>query len=100
MSAKARIYRPDKNPMQSGKAKTGEWLLEFEPEKPYFVDNLMGWNGMSDMPRQIKLFFPTQEAAVEYAVREQIPYDLSDANERHLVAKAYADNFKFDKVGD
>jgi hypothetical protein len=27
----ARIYRPAKTAMQSGKAKTKDWVLEFEP---------------------------------------------------------------------
>ncbi len=30
----ARIYSPARTAMQSGKAKTGRWVLEFEPEEP------------------------------------------------------------------
>lgn len=93
---KARIYQPDKTAMQSGKAKD-EWLLEFMQEKAYFTDNLMGWTGMTDMPQEIRLFFPTKEAAEAYAKRQKIPYEVYAPNKRSHMRKAYADNFKADK---
>lgn len=96
--AKARIYRPDKSAMQSGKASMDQWVLEFAPEKPYFVDNLMGWVGMTDTPQEVRLKFPTKEAAMAYAKARAIPYDLFDPNKRKQVKKAYADNFKFNRV--
>jgi hypothetical protein len=96
---KARIYRPDKNAMQSGKAGMKEWVFEFIPEKPYAVDNLMGWNGMSDMKQEICMYFPTREAAVAYAKRQRIPYEVFAPNKRRPVRKNYADNFKFGKIG-
>jgi len=96
--AKARIYRPDKSAMQSGKLPMKHWLLEFVPEKPYFVDNLMGWVGMSDMPQEVQLSFPTREAAIAYAEQQRIPYQVYEPNKRRMVRKAYADNFKFNKV--
>ena len=30
----ARIYKPAKTAMQSGQAKTKEWMLDYEPEEP------------------------------------------------------------------
>lgn len=90
----ARIFRPDKTAMQSGKAKDA-WVLEFAPEKPFFVDNLMGWTGMTDMPQEIRLFFPSPEAAVAYATQHNLPYELHNPNGRKHVKKAYADNFSF-----
>ena len=30
----ARIYKPARTAMQSGTAKTKEWVLEYEPEQP------------------------------------------------------------------
>jgi hypothetical protein len=83
--------------MQSGRAKDA-WLLEFVPEKPYFIDGLMGWNGMTDMPQEIRLTFPSREAAEAYAKREAIPYEVSLPQPRRQRKKAYADNFKFDRV--
>ena len=32
--ALARIYRPAKTAMQSGRAKTRKWVLEYEPATP------------------------------------------------------------------
>jgi hypothetical protein len=96
--AKARIYRPDKTAMQSGKGGMKHWVLEFAPDKPYTVDNLMGWNGMSDMKQEICLYFPTEEAAIAYAKKQRIAYEVYASAKRRQVKKAYADNFKFGKV--
>ncbi|MEN8197347.1 MAG: NADH dehydrogenase ubiquinone Fe-S protein 4, partial [Pseudomonadota bacterium] len=42
---RARIYKPAKTAMQSGRAKADDWVLEFEPEDAMTPDPLMGWNG-------------------------------------------------------
>lgn len=94
----ARIYLPTKNAMQSGTAKD-DWLLEFIPETPYFTDDLMGWTGMRDTQREIRLYFPTSDAAVAYAKKHKIPYEIEQPNESDFVKKAYADNFSFKKTG-
>lgn len=95
---KARIYRPDKNAMQSGKAKMKEWRLSFIPETPYFIEGLMGWTGMRDTTRELCLSFPTREAAIAYATAQGIPYELYEPKPRIQKKKAYADNFRFGKV--
>jgi hypothetical protein len=96
--SKAKIYQPTKNTMQSGKAKTHEWVLEYVPETPYFVEGLMGWSGMSDTKRELNLRFPTAEAAIAYAKKQNIEFEVFTTNKGKERAKAYADNFKFDKV--
>jgi len=95
---KARIYQPDKTAMQSGKAEMKHWKLEFAPEKPYFIEPLNGWSGMTDMKQEIHLYFPTKDAAIAYAKSRRIPYELFLPNQRKQVKKAYADNFKFVKT--
>lgn len=95
---KARIYQPDKNAMQSGKSKDA-WLFEFVPEAAPFVDELMGWTGMTDTKQEIRLNFPTKEAAVAYAERKKIPYEVRLPNPRKTARRAYADNFRADKRG-
>jgi len=95
--SKAIIYQPDKSAMQSGKGQAN-WRLEFEPEKPYFVDNIMGWNGMTDMPQELRLNFPSKAAAVAYAEKQGIPYTVCEPNSRRKVAKSYSDNFSYNKV--
>lgn len=89
----ARIYRPAKTAMQSGKAKSRSWRLEFEPASARFVDSLMGWTGSTDMNGQVKLNFDTKEEAIEYAERHGIAFRLHEPQEPPLILKAYADNF-------
>jgi len=91
----ARIYRPAKNAMQSGRARTEKWVLEFEPQKPYGRDPLMGWTTMSDMLQQVKLRFETKEAAIAYAERNGIAFCLLPEHVPAPKHKSYADNFRF-----
>jgi hypothetical protein len=91
----ARIYRPARNAMQSGKANTKEWLLEFEPASARAPDRLMGWTLTSDMNGQVRLQFDTREEAVAYAQRHGIAFELMAPKEHKKVPRAYADNFAF-----
>jgi hypothetical protein len=95
----ARIYQPAKTAMQSGAANTNAWVLEYEPEKPREADPLMGWTSSSDMKQQLRLEFATKEEAVAYAEREGVPYRVMEPHKRGRSKKAYADNFKFGRVG-
>ena len=89
----ARIYRPSKTAMQSGKAKARDWILEFEPASARTPDPLMGWNTSRDMNAQVRLTFETREEAVAYAERHGIPFRLYEPKKAPLILKAYADNF-------
>jgi hypothetical protein len=68
----ARIYRPAKTAMQSGQARTKEWLLEYEPSAPRQVEPLMGWTSSTDMNSQVRLEFDSKEEAISYAERNGI----------------------------
>ncbi|WP_374274259.1 ETC complex I subunit [Brevundimonas sp.] len=89
----ARIYRPAKTAMQSGKAKTRDWILEFEPASARTIDPLMGWTSSTDMNGQVRLTFETQEEAVAYAERLGIAFRLVEPKAAPMILKAYADNF-------
>jgi hypothetical protein len=92
----ARIYRPAKTAMQSGKMKTQEWLLEFEPKAARRSDPLMGWTVTTDTESsQLRLAFETKEEAVAYADRHGIAFQLIDPKPAKKIIKAYADNFAF-----
>ena len=93
----ARIFSPAKTAMQSGKAKTGYWLLEFDPEKPRKIDPLMGYTTSGDMKSQIRLKFATLEEAVTYAKRNGIPHRVELPNEARLRQISYSDNFRYDR---
>ncbi|MFC4625317.1 ETC complex I subunit [Daeguia caeni] len=94
----ARIYRPAKTAMQSGKAKTEKWLLEYEPEKARKVEPLMGYTSTSDMKSQIRIFFDSKEDAVAYAVRNLIPYTVFEPHEPKRRKVSYSDNFRHDRT--
>ena len=89
----ARIYRPAKTAMQSGQAKTKEWVLDYEPEEPRVVESLMGWTSSGDMKSQIMLHFATKEEAVAYAERHGIPYQVQEGKSAPRRGLSYADNF-------
>ena len=89
----ARIYRPAKTAMQSGKATAREWRLEFEPASARTIDPLMGWTSSSDMNGQVRLTFDSAEEAVAYAERHGIAFRLHEPQEPPVILKAYADNF-------
>ncbi|UTD29243.1 ETC complex I subunit [Bradyrhizobium sp. WD16] len=91
----ARIYKPAKNAMQSGKAKSREWQLDYEPELPREVEPLMGWTSSADMKQQLTLRFDTREDAIAYCEREGIPYQVVEPKEPVRRIAAYSDNFAY-----
>ncbi len=92
----ARIYRPAKTAMQSGKAKTAGWVLEFEAEAARRLDPLMGWAGASETsPGQVVLNFDSQNEAVAYAEKAGLPYRIDEEHRPSQHPKAYSDNFAF-----
>ena len=93
----ARIYRPAKTAMSSGRAKTNRWVLEYEPERPKSIEPLMGYTSSDDMRSQVQLGFETREAAIEYATRNGIAYQVFEPKDRTRPAIAYSDNFKRDR---
>src|SRR5260370_4283855 len=72
----ARIYKPARTAMQSGAAKTKEWVLEYEPEQPRQIEPLMGWTSSGDMRQQVQLRFESPEEAIAYCERHGIAYQL------------------------
>ena len=49
----ARLYQRYRNAMQSGKARTGEWVLQFESRAAKRPDPLTGWSGGADTQEQV-----------------------------------------------
>jgi hypothetical protein len=91
----ARIFIPAQTAMQSGKAKTKEWVLEFEPASARVSDPLMGWTVSTDMNGQVRLQFDTREEAVAYAQRHGIAFEVLAPKQHRRIIRAYADNFAF-----
>jgi ETC complex I subunit-like protein len=93
--AAARIYKPARTAMQSGTAKTKEWVLEFEPEQAREVEPLMGWTSSGDMRQQVRLRFDSAEEAVAYCGRHGIPYQVTEPKAPTRRTISYSDNFAF-----
>lgn len=96
--AVARIYKPSRSVMTSGKARTKGWWLTFERRRPPFIEPLMGWTGGDDTLIEVELSFPTREAAVRYAERQGLRYTVqsddgaADSRRRGArSARAFAD---------
>lgn len=92
---RARIYKPARNAMQSGSAKSKRWVLEFAPASRREVDPLMGWTSSNDTQSQVKLRFDSKEAALEYAQENGIEAIVSEPKTRkaNIRAGGYGENF-------
>lgn len=95
----ARIFKPARTAMQSGAAKTKEWVLEYEPASARVVDPLMGWVSSSDTGTQIMLEFDTKDEAIAYATRGGLDFTVTEPAPHKRQNKTYSDNFKFGRIG-
>jgi hypothetical protein len=62
---------------QSGRARSGEWLLEFKPRGRQILDPLMGWSGGADPLAQVRLRFMTAEEAMTFANRNGLQFEIA-----------------------
>ena len=90
----ARIFQRVKNAMQSGRARTDEWILEFESARRQRPDPLTGWTGGAETQEQVRLTFPSLDHALAYAARERIDAHVVPAAPAKFRIQAYADNFR------
>ena len=95
----ARIFKPAKTAMQSGEARTKDWVLEFAPDLKREIDPLMGWTSSPDTQSQVRLEFASKDEAIAYAVREGLAYSVVEPKPRQPVRKSYGENFKFGRIG-
>jgi len=97
MNMRVRIYQPAKTAMQSGKAKTDTWVLEYPRQDKAVPDALMGWQSSGDTLKSVHLHFDTADEAVAYAEESGMEYVLLRNTYRRPKIRAYADNFAFGK---
>jgi hypothetical protein len=96
----ARIYKPARTAMQSGTAKTKEWVLDYEPEQPRVVEPLMGWTSSGDMKQELRLFFHSKVEAIAYCEREGIAYEVFESTPPGPRPRiSYSDNFASSRRG-
>ena len=89
---KAKIYIPNKNPMQSGLGKTNKWILEYETKNPT-RNPLMGWESSNDTLSELKLEFSSKDQAINYAKKMKIDFEIIEPKKRKVIKKSYSDNF-------
>lgn len=92
---RVKIYQPAKTAMQSGRAKTEKWLLEYEIETPRRPEPLMGWVSANDTLNQVKMHFESKDAAIAFADKEGFEYDVIEPKERIVIPRSFVDNFKY-----
>jgi ETC complex I subunit conserved region len=90
----ARLFQRSKNAMQSGRARSDEWILQFESHRRKRPDPLTGWSGGADTQEQVTIAFPDLDAAKRYAEKYGIDYHIVPPAERKMRIQSYADNFK------
>ncbi len=90
----ARIFQQSRQANQSGQARTGQWVLEFESHSRARPDPLTGWAGGTDTQSQVTMTFDTLEQAKAYAERYGVPYHIVPVTTRKLRIQSYADNFR------
>jgi hypothetical protein len=70
---RAIISRRGRSVVQSGRARSQEWLLEFEPRRRQILDPLMGWSGGAEPRAQVRMSFATvQNAADRNGLRVEV----------------------------
>ena len=89
---KAKIYKPTKTAMQSGKRNEKNWLLEFDTLNTG-ISPLMGWESSKDTMSEVKIEFETKDQAINFAKKNNIDYYIIEPKSRKIIKKSYTDNF-------
>ena len=89
---KAKIYKPSKTVMQSGKRNSKKWILEYDTLNTG-VNPLMGWESSQDTMSEVKLEFSTKEEAINYVKKNNIDYYIVEPQKQKILKKSYTDNF-------
>ena len=55
---------------------------------------MTGWNGSGDTNTQVRITFPTKDAAIAYCDKHGLSYHVVPAPPVLLKIQAYADNFR------
>ncbi len=92
---RARLFMPARNAMQSGTAKTKNWVLEFAPASAREVDPLMGWTSSDDTQSQIRMSFDSKDAALDYAKANGVEVTVQEPKTRKAIVRpnGYGENF-------
>ncbi|MDB5478477.1 MAG: oxidoreductase [Alphaproteobacteria bacterium] len=99
-ASNVRIFKQMKNPTQSGRGRTKNWVLEYELETKRQPEALMGWVASGDTLNQVKIGFDTLEDAVAFAEKKGLSYTVVEVKPRRVKGQTYMDNFKYSSPAD
>ncbi|ATQ57889.1 ETC complex I subunit [Paracoccus yeei] len=96
---RVRIYKPARNAMQSGIARTKLWVLEFPADDSREIDPLMGWTSSDDTQSQVRLRFETRKQAEDYAREKGLEFEVIEPHSRapNVRPRGYGENFAPDR---
>ncbi|MBP6985588.1 MAG: ETC complex I subunit [Alphaproteobacteria bacterium] len=90
---RVKIYQPAKTAMSSGKGNTKNWVLESDNGNSQYIEPIMQWTATTSTIKQIKLFFPTKEQAIQFAENKSWSYHVMEPKTKKIIPKSYTDNF-------
>ncbi|MEP1229839.1 MAG: NADH dehydrogenase ubiquinone Fe-S protein 4 [Litorimonas sp.] len=93
----AKIYQPAPSAMTSGRAHSGQWILEFVSRAVKHIDPLTGNTSSSAMRDQLELTFSSAEEAVTYAKANDIPHRVIRSSKMKRIPRSYGDNFNYER---
>ncbi|KAF8765277.1 NADH dehydrogenase [ubiquinone] iron-sulfur protein 4, mitochondrial-like [Argiope bruennichi] len=91
-----RIFKPAKNPMQSGTYNTRKWKIEFETRERW-ENPLMGWASTGDPLSNMNVQFATSEEAIAFCEKNGWPYYVDEPKVSTFKPKSYGANFAWNK---
>lgn len=92
---KVRIYKPAKTAMQSGRAGSEKWVLEYQVESARKPEPVMGWVSSEDTLNQVRIKFDNKASAVAFAEGEGWQYTIDEPHQRKIRPRSYLDNFRY-----
>lgn len=90
----ATIFKPTKSSMQSGTHNSDHWLLKFQHDGSRAIEPVMGWTSSSDTMQEVNLKFYSKEQAINFALRNELSYEVIEPQKKKPVIRPYANNFK------
>jgi len=93
---KARIFKPAKSAMQSGRHNLSKWILEYELETARVPEDLIGWVSAGDTLNQVRIPFDSKTAAIAFAEEKHWDYTITEPHKRRVKPRSYMDNFKYE----
>ena len=75
---RCRIYQRPASVMESGGRTPRKWLLELKPASPHWIEPLLRWTASDDPFARVRLIFATRSAAIDYAERHGLDYEIID----------------------